>query len=179
MEAPCRSAEFPSWGAGSLSKATSSFTLNSGVAPSPLDCCLLAIPALPYLKSLSPCWLPWSPCSSLELRLRFELGFCFDLWHFPLPGRHLGCGSEAPLSGREEGGPLMVTFFLGVLRVCSGGNSGCDVGGGGGGRPGAGRGGAGGWGLAPCLYLHQGHSTWIWILYEPFFGKKLKTTDLF
>lgn len=22
-------------------------------------------------------------------------------------------------------------------------------------------------------------STWIWILYEPFFGKKLKTTDLF
>lgn len=31
-------------------------------------------------------------------------------------------------------------------------------------------------GLTP--YLHQGNSTRIWILYEPFYGKKLETIDL-
>lgn len=35
---------------------------------------------------------------------------------------------------------------------------------------------AGSW-LPVCL--HQGNCTWIWILYEPFFDKTLKTTDLF
>ena len=82
-----------------------------------------------------------------------------------------------PLSGRE-GGPPGEALFSGALMMFSG-NPGCSTGWCGvGGRPGAGRAGRVTWGLASCLYLHQGNSTWIWILYEPFFGEKLKTTDL-